>query len=521
VGVLYRFWKQLVEIINHFKEDVMRVSIIACVVAATLASCSSNNSRENKTFSNDGDSASADGTLKGPGYLSVLEFKNDYPTNETVDKLYDAIDFQRACQAYIWAVPTVSLNEMYVANKKTLNSDFNDMVVITSYANPDNVALTGNNNTIYGLAFIDLSKAGPVVIESPAGGYGVIDDYWQRPVTEIGPLGPDKGKGGKYLLLPPGYKEKPPAGYFTVSSTTNKVMYLVRGFVKDNDIQPAVKTLQQAKIYPLAQAGNPPATKIVNGSQPVNTIAPRGYEYWQRLAEIIHTEPVQERDRFFLAMLKPLGIEKGKPFNPDERQKRILTQAADFGFRMAQTISMAPRTDSVIAYPGTHWEYVLPLNPNQETTNYSQLDERTDYTFEAITVAAGMILKIPGVGSQYLSAAKDKDGDWLDGGKDYQLHVAANVPAKEFWSLIVYDNGTRSMIQSGDPKISISSQDQHKQNSDGSIDIYFGPKAPAGKENNWVKTISGKGWFAYFRWYSPTEAFFDKSWKLPDIEKAK
>jgi hypothetical protein len=185
------------------------------------------------------------------------------------------------------------------------------------------------------------------------------------------------------------------------------------------------------------------------------------------------------------------------------------------------TISMAPRADSIIAYPGTHWEYVLPLNPNQETANYSQLDERTDYMFEAITVAAGMILKIPGAGSQYFSAAKDKDGEWLDGGKNYQLHIPANVPAKEFWSVIVYDNGTRSILDNGVAKTSISSADQNQVNANGSIDVYFGLAAPAGKEANWIKTLPDKGWFTYFRWYSPTEAFFHKSWKLPDIEKVK
>lgn len=483
-----------------------------------IASCAQNTATKNDSTGSEASDTTS--SLKGPDYLAGVKFVNDYPTNETVDKLYDAIDFQRACQAYVWAIPIVNMNELYVGFKRDLNYNFNDMNVVESYATAKNIGLTANNNTIYGLAAIDLSN-GPVVIESPMGAYGCIDDWWQRPITEIGPLGPDKGRGGKFLVLPPGYAGKIPTGYFKIPSTTNKVLYLGRAFVKEGNTAAAASTLKGAKIYLLSQASNPPATKVVNGSQPINTIAPRGFEYWERLAEIINSEPVQERDRFFMAMLKPLGIEKGKPFNPNERQKRILTQAADFGFRMAQTISMAPRTDSIIAYPGTHWEYVLPLNPNQETANYSQLDERTDYTFEAITVAAGMILKIPGVGSQYFSTAKDKDGEWLDGGKNYKLHIPANVPAKEFWSVIVYDNSTRSIIDNGVSKTSVSSADKSQVNEDGSIDVYFGPSAPAGKEANWIKTLPNKGWFIYFRWYSPTEAFFDKSWKLGDIEKVK
>ena len=492
--------------------------ITACNKNSKAESTTAAKTSENKS---DSDADMANGTLNGPDYLSNLEFKNDYPSKETVDKLYDAIDFQRACQAYIWAIPTVSLNELYYGIHRDEGYNFGDMNVLEEYANAETVGLTANNNTIYGFAAIDMSKSGPVVIESAVGAYGCIDDWWQRPITEIGPLGPDKGKGGKFLVIPPGYDKKLPAGYFNVTSTTNKVLYLARAFVKNGDLKSASNTLKQTKIYPLSQKDNPPATKTLNGCTKNNTIAPRGFDYWKRLSDIINSEPVQERDRFFLAMLKPLGIEKGKPFNPNERQKRILTEAAAFGFRMAQTISMAPRTENVIAYPGTHWELVLPLNPNQETPNYSQLDERTDYTFEAITVAAGMILKVPGVGSQYYSAAKDKNGDWLDGGENYVLHIPANVPAKEFWSVIVYDNSTRSIIANGVPKTSISSADKFQSNKDGSIDVYFGPKAPTGKESNWIKTIPGKGWFTYFRWYGPTEAFFDKSWKLGDIEKVK
>lgn len=485
-----------------------------------LTGCNENNKRGNKNVQSTSVNGT-DQTLNGPDYLKNLEFKNDYPTDESVTKLYDAIDFQRACQAYIWAMPTVALNELYYGLHRDGGYDFNNMNVLEAYATSENVGLTANNNTIYGLAAIDLSKSGPVVVESPLGVYGCIDDWWQRPITEIGPLGPDKGKGGKFLLVPPAYDKKLPSGYFTIQSTTNKVLYLGRAFVKDGDVKSASNTLKQTKIYPYSQKDNPPVTKIFNGSLKTNTIAPRGFDYWKRLSDIINSEPVQERDRFFLAMLKPLGIEKGKAFNPDQRQKRILTQAADFGFRMTQTISMAPRTENITAYPGTRWELVLPLNPNQETPNYSQLDERADYTFEAITIAAGMILKIPGVGSQYYSAAKDKDGNWLDGGENYVLHIPANVPAKEFWSVIVYDNSTRSIISSGVPKTSVSSSDKSQINKDGSIDVYFGPKAPKGKESNWIKTVPGKGWFTYFRWYGPTEAFFNKSWKLGDIEKIK
>ncbi len=453
--------------------------------------------------------------------IGKIELENGYPTSESVAKLYDELDFRRAVQAYIWAIPIVALDSLRIANKRDWGVDYNGVGIVDQFTSPAVLALTGNSTTIYALSCVDLERDGPVVIDSPPGAYGVVDDYWQRPVTEIGAFGPDKGKGGKFLLVPPGYKADLPNNYFVAQSLTNRVVYLATGFVKDGDVKSAVDTLARISIYPLSQAGNPPKTHIfMAGNKGMDSIAPRGFAYWQRLAEIINHEPVEERDRFFHAVMKPLGVEKGRPFNPDARQKKILTDAAEVGFLMAQTITMAPRFDNASSYPDTHWEWVITLNPNQETEYYSQLDERTDYTFEAITMAEGMVKALVGAGSQYMSAAKDSTGAWLHGANAYRLHVPANVPVKEFWSVTVYDNMTRSMIQTDTNKAAVSSYDKLKTNPDGSIDLYFGPQAPHGDETNWVKTAPGKGWFTYFRWYSPTQAFFDKSWKLPDIEPA-
>jgi hypothetical protein len=273
------------------------------------------------------------------------------------------------------------------------------------------------------------------------------------------------------------------------------------------------------RIYPLWEIDNPPQTRIIRAEgRPIDTVAPRGFEYWQRLADIIDQGPVEDRDRFFHAMLKPLGIAKGAPFTPDGRQTQILTEAAEVGFLMAQTISVAPRFDNAAGYPGAHGERVLALNPDQETEHYSQLDERTDYTFEAITVAAGMIKPIVGAGSQYMSAAKDATGAWLDGGNTYQLHVPADVPVVENWSVTVDDNLTRSMLKTSSNRPALSSTDELQINDDGSIDIFFGPTPPEGRETNWLQTEPDRGWFTYyFRWYGPTQEFFDQTWRLSDL----
>lgn len=452
-------------------------------------------------------------------HIGKIELQGGYPSSSSVKNLYDELDFQRATQAYIWATPIVSMEAIRAANKRDWGVDYNAVSLVDGYTTPVAVALTGNSTTIYAAVFSDLARDGPVVIDSPEGVYGVIDDFWQRPVVEVGPFGPDKGKGGKFLLLPPGYDGPIPDGYLVARSKTNQTMFIGRAFVKDGDIKSAVETLAEIKAYPLSKAENPPETRVVHaGNRALNSIPPKGYEYWALLAGVLERETVEERDRFFHAMLKPLGIEKGKTFNPDVRQKKILTEAAQVGFLMAQTLSMAPRLDNASSYPGTHWEWVLTLDPTQESKNHTQLDERTDYTFEAITTAEGMVKKIPGAGSQYMSAAKDKSGAWLNGSDDYTLHIPANVPAKEFWAATVYDVMTRSMIKTDTMKAGVSSHDKLTLNADGSIDIHFGPKPPK-DDVNWVKTIPGRGWFAYFRWYGPTEAFFDKSWRLPDIER--
>lgn len=458
-----------------------------------------------------------DGTVDT--HIGKLELQGGFPSTSSVGKLYDELDFQRAVQAYVWATPLVSMEAILQGNKRDWGVDYNDVGLVDGYTTPAVEALTGNNTTIYAAVFSDLQRDGPVVIDSPTGVYGVIDDFWQRPVVEVGPFGPDKGKGGKFLLLPPGYDGSVPDDYLAARSKTNQIMFIGRAFVKDGDIKSAVDTLARIKVYPLSKADNPPETRVVRaGDKPMNSIPPKGFDYWRLVADGLGKEPVEERDRFFHAMLKPLGMEKGKPFEPDARQKKILTDAAEVGFLMAQTLSMAPRLENASSYPGTRWEWVLTLDPSQETPGYTQLDERTDYTFEAITIAEGMIKKIPGAGSQYMSAARDKAGAWLDGGRSYTLHVPADVPAKEFWAVTVYDAMTRSMIKTGTMKAGVSSQDKLTANADGSVDVHFGPNPPT-DDVNWVKTVPGRGWFAYFRWYGPTEKFFDKSWSLPDIEK--
>lgn len=221
-------------------------------------------------------------------------------------------------------------------------------------------------------------------------------------------------------------------------------------------------------------------------------------------------------------MLRDLGIEKGKPFKPDDRQKKLLEDATLLGEEIAKVVVYEKRFIGNYYRPDARWQFAMVLDPDQREDNYDQLDERTDWFYEAIGSSYAMITKTPGVGSAYLSTYRDKDGDWLDGGQSYRLRIAPNPPMKQFWAVSVYDIDTRTLFRNEALKAEVSSNDKGLQkDADGSVDVYFSPTAPSGKESNWVQTVPGKFWFPYFRLYAPTQAYFDRSWPLPDIENVK
>ena len=460
--------------------------------------------------------------------LGTLNFERGYPTDETMHKVFDEMDYQRAVQAYLWAYPVVSFESIRIGNKQDLGAELNDLIIADKFADATGLWLTANDTTIYACANVDLGKSGPVVVEVPPGFIvGLIDDFWQRALTDLGLPGPDGDKGGKFVLLPPDYKgEIPKDGDHVLKGTMNNYNVMVRGILRGGmeSAPDVVQTVRKMRIYPWSERANPPATKFISFSgKKVDTLPPQGIEYWARLAAVINNNPVHERDRFFMAMLKPLGIEKGKPFQPDARQRAILEDAARIGDAMGRTMLFngEDRLSGATAFRGTHWNWVVLNRPDQETEHYSQLDERLHYTYGAIYTSPFIGSKKPGPGSEYVQAFKDKDGNRLDGGQSYRLHVPANVPAAAFWSLTLYDTATRSMIQNPSNDAAHSSYDKLKTNADGSVDFYFSPKALAGQESNWIETVPGKGFYPMFRFYTPKPGVFDGTWALPDIELIK
>jgi hypothetical protein len=441
----------------------------------------------------------------------IHDFANGYPTKETVEKLYDERDFQRACQAYLWAIPAVS----YVAwqqGQASFGAGYGDIAEVLSYDDRLGI-LTPNATTPYYIVFGDLT-AGPLVIDMPPNVRGAIGDGWQRAL-------PDTGKSGKYLVLGPGQDAPADAAGFELRRcATFGVFVGIR--ITVTDPKEATALLAQFRAYPYARRANPPAPKIVSPQgKRWSGMPPRGMDYWRRLNEVIQREPVEERDVFFHEMLKPLGIEKGRPFNPDARQTQILTEAVLVGEAMARANTFERRFAGMMYRPDSHWHYALQLDADDPDNFWNLLDQRAAWFYEAVGASPDMAPKHPGSSSAYLGAYTDKSDDWLDGARSYRLRIPPDAPAKLFWSVTLYDVDTRSLLVNEQKIADRSSRMDLKKNADGSVDIYCGPKSPPGFDANWIPTVAGKSWFAYFRLYEPTAAYFDKSWPLGDFEIVK
>jgi hypothetical protein len=456
-----------------------------------------------------------------PGRLGKVEFDGELPARGDVQRVFDELDYQMACQAYLWALPLVSYAQWRSVHYEVFGATSSDLVHYVSYR--DRLGLiTANATTPYTLNFFDLHETGPLVIELPAGRTaGGVSDFWQRECGVLGEMGPDQGRGGKHMIVPPGTTPPDADGIFALQATGMNVMFGFRTL--DPDPERARALVDAVRIYPYTQREDPPPTRVISpDGRAWSGDQPRGLAYWKRLHGIYQHEIVDERDRFYLAMLRQLGIEPGKPFEPDERLVAILEDAAAAGELMARANTFAKRFADSRYWPDRQWDLAIVLgNSAQRGRSHDELLERASWFYEAVSFSAAMKSQTPGLGQAYLGGYTDSDGQWLDGGRNYTLHVPADPPAKLFWSATVYDADTRCLINNDKQRGDRGSRDADLvTNDDGSVDLSFGPHPPAGGESNWVQTIPGRHWFSYFRFYGPLEPYFDRSWKLGDITLA-
>lgn len=455
--------------------------------------------------------------------LGDLSFFDGVPDAETTEKIYALYDFSMAYQAYLGGIKIASLDAMLrgieewgPANTTVLQ--FADLM------DSKTLFLTPNTTSVYQTASLRMTDE-PWVIETPPNVLGLIDNAWFRYVMDFGNLGPDQGQGGKFLLLPPGFAGEVDAeGYTDVVQTDTYAHWVLwRGFTdEDGSPDTAVEQTQQMfKMYPLSQADNPPEMTFVNVSgEEFNTIHLMDERMFEEINTIVQSEPLIGESPELLGYLAAVGIVKGQEFAPDERMQAILERAAAAGAVTVKTLISKPRDDLAYWYPGeSHWQNAFPGGQYTfEIDGVTRHDFRSAFHFYATGITPAMAFKSVGKGSQYAFTYRDADGNALDGSKTYVLNVPANPPAQDFWSFTLYDNQTRSMLQTDKQFPALGSKDDLQQNDDGSFDIYFGPEAPAGKESNWLQTVPGKGWNTVVRLYGPLEPWFEQTWRPGEIE---
>jgi hypothetical protein len=468
------------------------------------------------------------------------------PTPETAKLLKDELLFQRATQIYLWALPLINTLGMKVGSEKAFGAGYNVLPVWKRRLDAKTLVTTPNSDVIYAMSYIDVGRDGPMVFEAPPGLQGILLDFWQRPIPgptigghaffgDVGLPGPDGGKGGKFLIMPPGYDKPVPEGYFVYRSGTNNVFVFLRSFYQDpNNLRPAVALMERAKLYPLGAEETAKPMQYPDASGvPVNMLPISDGSAFDQLKILVDSEGDNLADSDWRGILASIGIVKGQSFSPDAHARAILDFAAKTAYKTSRVIGFekAVGNRSFIVYPDRHWINPIadgtPSNPggalnlswDRVAGHYLDLDARIWFFTNYYSISPGMISQIPGKGAKYMIAFTDSGGAPLAGETNYRLKLPPNIPAANFWSVTLYEAENASGLANGQPFPSLGSRDKPAQNADGSTDLYLGPKAPDGEAANWLATVPGKGYFAILRLYSPTEAAIDKSWKPSDIEK--
>lgn len=462
--------------------------------------------------------------------LGPLKFFDGMPSDATVKKSRDFMDVSRGVEAFMSGMPAASLHAALEGFKKA-GMNPGDMGLTEELMDARSLFLTPNTTTVYGIVELDV-KNGPLVMVIPPGVLGPIQDAMFRYLSDVGLVGPDKGKGGNYLVVHTSYKGAIPKGYFVVKTPSYRNVAFFRAFVQNGDLAGASRSVKEKfRVFPLAQASNsasnsasnPPAQKFINLSgKKFNTIHANDFSYFEELNAVVQNEPEDLFEPQLAGTFASIGIKKGQPFKPDARMKNLLIDAAAIGNAVARANAFSPRNKSVYYYPDRQWYASFAGSHDFMNHGEMDLDARALWHFIATGITPAMATPPVGQGSVYPCASKDSKGNYLDGGKNYTVTLPAPVPAKAFWSFTAYDGQTRSLLETDQRTAGLDSLSKEvKANSDGSYTLYFGPKAPAGKEGNWVQTTPGKSFFVFLRLYGPLEPWFKKTWKPGDFELVK
>jgi hypothetical protein len=440
--------------------------------------------------------------------------------------MFEEYDYQAAVQFYVWAYAYLNGLGLDKGLAK-MGGDGRSFTIFDKRIQPQHILMTANTEVIYHWSrLVDLSK-GPVVFEVPARARGHFFDMGMRAYVDIGDVGPDKGKGGKYLAVAADYKGEIPKGYFEVRSKySNQLFFGFRTFPgSEGSDEAAVERGKQVKWYYLSEAANPPKnTSVLVGNRPFSQEWPRDEKAFAWLAEAFNRDKVPASGLAHMGNMRRLGLVKGKQFAPDKRARAILKRAAKTAEAMVLSMSLRNRLhESNTLYDNRKYSQTFyNKSPTFYQKNYEEVEARVHGWHQLVGNFASYIPAKPGTGGFYISGYRDRDGNMLMGSNTYRLRVQAKVPVKQFWQIPVYEAATRSLINTDQKKSTFSGGDDLKRNADGSVDLYFGPELPKGvSEKNWIKTKPGQGWFTLPRLYAPLKSILDKTWRWNDIERVK
>ena len=451
--------------------------------------------------------------------LGDLEFFDGMPSEATVEKTFDFLDLSRGVETFLNGMPAASMYAM-LEGLKDAGLKPGDLGITEELADARNLLLTAQSTTPYAFVEVDL-KNGPVVVEIPGPVLGALNDAFFRFVSDVGLSGPDQGKGGEYLFIGPDYEGEIPEGYFVAKSTTYRHWLFMRVFVKDGDIAGSIKELKEGfRCYPLAQANKPPKQKVHNLSgKQFNTIHANNEHFYKELNAVIQYEPADAFNPELVGLFAAIGIKKGQPFAPDARMQKILKDAASIGNASARALVFRPRNSDVYFYPDRQWYTSFAGGHDFMNNGELVLDDRSMFHYAATGITPAMATPEVGTGSAYAFTPHDAKGQYLDGGKTYKVTLPAPIPVNNFWSFMVYSGQHRSMLETDQQEAGLDSNSPTiNANDDESYTVWFGPKAPAGHEGNWIQTIPGKSYNVILRLYGPLEPWFDKTWKPGDFE---
>ncbi|WP_324353009.1 DUF1254 domain-containing protein [Methyloceanibacter sp.] len=477
--------------------------------------------------------------------LADLPFEQNRATPETAQTLLDELEFQQATQAYLWAMPLINTLGMKFGSEEVFGAGYNVLPVWKERLDPKTLVTTPNSDVLYAMSYVDMGETGPIVFEAPPNLQGILLDFWQRPIPvdggtffgDVGLPGPDAGKGGKFLVLPPGYDGDVPEGYYVYRSGTNNLFIFLRAFYQDpDDLTPAVKLMEQAKIYPLnLPEDERKPMKFPNASGVSANMLPRSdATAFEQLKWLVDSEGESLASADGLGLLANVGIIAGRPFEPNAKQRTILDAAAKTAYKTSRVIGTQPEIGGrdLRVYKDRKWvnpinnvtepgaEKTLDLTWRNKAAGFYEIEPRVWMFTDYYSLSPGMVSLTPGKGAFYVIAFEDADGDALSGDASYKVTLPPDVPAELFWSLTLYEAENASGLATDARRFpSLGSRDEPVQNADGTTTLYVGPKAPDGKEVNWLPTAPGRGFFAILRLYGPGEKAIDYSWTPGDFEK--